>query len=192
VGLTTVLAVYGALVATAALAIELVSQWRSWSTRVEVTVSRMSLLEPGKPEEPVILFRLTNHSAHRVKVTHLSMEPVRKGGKHLFFPQPLPLGVPGPFEIPPRDSITLYQPPESLSDSNPDPDHKTRATVATSDNKQFSRSVSWFATSLRTSRRKRPEELVPNLSRNLHFGKRRSELRGPDPCLGHCTGRSSV
>lgn len=133
--MTTALAVYGALVATAALAIELVSQWRSWSTRVEVHVSRMSLLEPGKPEEPVILFRLTNHRAHRVKVTHLGMEPIRRGGMHLFFPQPLPLGIPGPFEIPPRDSITLYQPPESLSDG--DPNYKTRATVATSDNKQF-------------------------------------------------------
>lgn len=133
--MTSVLAAYGALVATAALALELVSQWRSWSTRVEVQVSSMILAKANGPDEPVILFRLINHSAHKVKVTHLGMEPLRRGGRHLFFPQPLPLGVPGPFEIPSRDSITLYQPPESLADG--DPRHKTRAIVATSDNKRF-------------------------------------------------------
>jgi hypothetical protein len=133
--MTSALAFYGAVVATAALTLELVSEWRSWSTRVEVQVSRMILAQPDRPHEPVVLFRLINHSAHPVKVTHLGMEPLRKGGRHLFFPQPLPLGLPGPFEIPPRDSITLHQPPESLADG--DPEHKTRAIVATSDDKRF-------------------------------------------------------
>jgi hypothetical protein len=135
VAVTTAIAIYAALVATAALALELVSEWRTWSTRVEVHLSRMSLARPNEPHEPVILFRLINHSGHRVKVTHLGMEPLRRGGKHLFFPQPLPLGVPGPLEIPPRDAITVYQPPESLADA--DRNHRTRAIIATSDNKKF-------------------------------------------------------
>jgi hypothetical protein len=133
--MTIALAIYASLVATAALALELVSQWRSWSTRVEVQVSRMQLARPNEEPEPVILFRLVNLSGHPVKITHLGMQPLRRGGKHLFFPAPLPLGVPGPFEIPARDSITLYQPPASVADG--DPGYRTRAIIATSDNKQF-------------------------------------------------------
>ena len=133
--MTTAIAIYAAILSTAALTLELVSEWRSWSTRVRVTLSRMALARPGQPEEPVILFRVTNDSAHPIKITHLGMEPLRRGGQHLFFPQPLPLGVPGPFEVPPRDSITLYQPPDSVADG--DPDHRTRATIATSDGRQF-------------------------------------------------------
>jgi hypothetical protein len=82
-----------------------------------------------------VVFRLINHSAHPVKITHLGMEPLARGGHHLMFPQPLPLGVPGPFEIPARDAITLHQPPESFKDG--DPRHKTRAIVTTSDDKTF-------------------------------------------------------
>jgi hypothetical protein len=133
--MTTAIAIYGAIVATAALAIELVSQWRSWSTRVEVKLDRMMLHEANRPEQPVILFTLINHSGHPVKITHLGMRPIKKGGASLFFPQPLPLGIAGPWPIPARDSITLYQPPESVDDG--DPGYKTRAIVNTSDGKTF-------------------------------------------------------
>jgi hypothetical protein len=130
-GMTAAIAMYAALVATAALALQLVSEWRSWATRVEVSVSRMKLARPDAAPEPVILFRLINHSGHQVKVTHLSMDPVRRGGQHTLFPQPLPLAQAGPFTIPPRDAVTVYQPPNLGADA--DLDHKTRAAVATSD-----------------------------------------------------------
>jgi hypothetical protein len=133
---TTAVAIYAAVVSTAALTLELVSEWRSWGTRVEVTVEPgMAVIRPGAPDEPAVVFRLINHSAHRVKITHLGVEPLRRGGKHLFFAQPLPLGVPGPFEIPSRDAITLHQPPAGFKDG--DPRHKTRALVTTSDGKRF-------------------------------------------------------
>jgi hypothetical protein len=54
---TTAIAIYAACVATAALALELVSEWRSWSTRVEVKVQPRRVLQAGQSEgEPVIAF----------------------------------------------------------------------------------------------------------------------------------------
>jgi hypothetical protein len=133
---TTAVAIYAACVATAALALELVSEWRSWSTRVEVKMQPRSILRAGQSEgEPVIVFTLINHSAHPVKVTHLSLEPIVKDGPHIFLAQPFPEGTPGPFEIPARDSIVKYQPEDTVAEG--DPNHKTRATVATSDGKLF-------------------------------------------------------
>jgi hypothetical protein len=133
--MTSALAFYGAVVATAALTLELVSEWRSWSTRVEVQVSRMILAQPDRPHEPVVLFRLINHSAHPVKVTHLGMEPLRKGGTTSLFSAAAPTRTARSI----RDSAArfdhLHQPPESLADG--DPEHKTRAIVATSDDKRF-------------------------------------------------------
>jgi hypothetical protein len=132
---TTAVAGYAALISTAALAVQLVREWRTWGTRVEVELSRRTIIGPGKPSEPAIVFNLVNHSGHLVKITHLGMEPIEKGGEAFFFPTPLPLGAPGPFEIPPRDAITLYQPPDTLGEG--DPGHKTRARVTTSDGKTF-------------------------------------------------------
>jgi hypothetical protein len=132
---TTAVAGYAALISTAALAVQLVREWRTWGTRVVVEVRRMMLASPRAPSEPVVMFDIINHSGHLVKITHLVMEPLEKGGKSSLFPQPLPHGVPGPFEIPPRDAITLYQPVDSLGEG--DPHHKTRASVTTSDHKTF-------------------------------------------------------
>jgi hypothetical protein len=130
-----VVAGYAALIATAGLAVQLVREWRTWGTRVEVKLRRMSIIGPGKPAEPAVIFELINHSGHLVKITHLGMEPIEKGGQAFFFPTPLPYGTPGPFEVPPRDAITLYQPPDTLGEG--DPHHKTRARVTTSDGKTF-------------------------------------------------------
>ena len=134
--MTTAVAIYAACVATAALALEVMSELHSWSTRVELKVRPMSILSAGQSEgEPVILFELINHSGHPVKITHLSLEPIVKGGQHLFLAQPFPEGIPGPFEIPSRDSITKWQPVDTVADG--DPNYKTRATAATSDGKLF-------------------------------------------------------
>ena len=104
-------------------------------TRVEVQLKRRTIIGPGR-SEPAIVFTLINHSGHAVKITHLGMEPIEKGGEaFFFFPAPLPYGTPGPHEIPPRDAITLYQPPDTLGTG--DPGHKTRARVTTSDGKTF-------------------------------------------------------
>jgi hypothetical protein len=133
---TTVIAMYAAVVSTAAVALELVSEWRSWGTRVVVTVHpHMVITRAGQPDEPAVVFKLINHSAHPVKVTHVGMAPLRKGGHHIFFSWPLGLPAPGPFEIPPRDAVTLHQPPEGFQDG--DPRHKTRLTVTTSDGRTF-------------------------------------------------------
>jgi hypothetical protein len=134
-GATDVIAGYAALIATAGLAVQLVREWRTWGTRVEVNLRRMSLIGPGKPSEPAVIFDLINHSGHVVKITHLGMEPIEKGGLAFFFPNPLPYGTPGPWEIPPHDSITLYQPPHTLGKG--DPCHRTRARISTSDGKTF-------------------------------------------------------
>lgn len=130
-----VIAVYAALISTAVLTLQLVSEWRSWGTRLEVDLRRMTIASPGAPPEPAVIFKIINHSGHAVKITHLGMEPLSKGGVSLVFPCPLPHGLPGPFEVPARDAITLYQPPDTLG--NGDSRHKTRARVTTSDGKTF-------------------------------------------------------
>jgi len=53
---TTAIAIYAAVVSTAALTLELVSEWRSWATRVEVTVETgMAVMRPGAPDEPAVV-----------------------------------------------------------------------------------------------------------------------------------------
>jgi hypothetical protein len=135
--MTLAVAIYAACIATAALVLELLSQWQTWATRVEVQVKpNMRILSVGQSEgDPVIVFTLINHSGHPVKVTHLSLEPIVKGGLHILLAQPFPEGAPGPFEIPSRDSITKYQPVNTVDVG--DPNLKTRATAATSDGKLF-------------------------------------------------------
>ncbi|MCW3038848.1 MAG: hypothetical protein JWM31_753 [Solirubrobacterales bacterium] len=132
---TVIVAGYAAVVATAALALELVSQWRTWATRVEVSMKRTSIVSAGAAPMLAVVFRITNHSGHDVKITHLGTGPLRRGGESMFFPQPLPLGVPGPFKIAPRDSITMYQLPGSFAEG--DPAHRVRALISTSDGKNF-------------------------------------------------------
>jgi hypothetical protein len=95
----------------------------------------MSIVGPEHPSEPALIFELINHSGHPVKITHLGLEPIKNDGQAFFFPNPLPHGLPGPHVIPPRDAITLFQPPEFLIEG--DPKYKTRARVNTSDGKTF-------------------------------------------------------
>lgn len=136
---TAGIALYAALVATGGLAVQLVREWRTWGTRLTVDVRPMRLVLPGaRPTtaaEPVVVFEIINHSDHRVKVSRLWLEPMKPGGTSSLFPSPYPRGSPGPHEIPPHDSIVLYQPRDSLGDG--EPDHRTRACVTTSDGKTF-------------------------------------------------------
>lgn len=133
---TAIVASYAALVATLALGFQMYSWAQGWRTRLKVDLQRMEITARGvSPPEPVILFGITNHSGHRVKVTHVSLAPLRKGGQHLFIPHPLPLPQPGPFEIPPRDSINVWIEPNSLGDY--DERWKTRALIASSDKRGF-------------------------------------------------------
>ena len=80
---TAIVAGYAALVATLALAFNVFSWLRTWQTRLTVDLRRMQLMTPGVGSEPVVLFALTNHSGHRVKVTHVPLKPLRRGGDHL-------------------------------------------------------------------------------------------------------------
>lgn len=133
---TAIVAGYAALVATAALVWNVLSSLRTWQTRVAVKLHRMNIVTPGAGEgEPVILFELTNHSGHKVKITHVGLDPIMRGGPHSFIPHPLGLPMAGPFEIPPRDSVTVWIKPDVLSEG--DPEYKTRALVKTSDGVQF-------------------------------------------------------
>ena len=42
----------------------------------------------------------------------------------MWIPHPLGLPVSGPFEIPPRDSVTVYVKPEVIAESEHDPSWK--------------------------------------------------------------------
>lgn len=134
---TAIAAAYAALVATLALAFNIFSWLRTWQTRLKVGLRRMMSITPGTPGpgEPVVLFDLMNQSGHLVKVTHVTLAPIRGGGKALYIPQPFPLPAPGSFEIQPRDSTTVWVRPEVLADG--DPEHKTRALISTADGQTF-------------------------------------------------------
>jgi hypothetical protein len=133
---TAIVAGYAALVATLALGFNILSTLREWQTRVTVDLKRMDLVTPGTGDsEPVVLFDLTNHSGHRVKVTHVGLGPIKPGGIPLFIPRPLGLPLAGVFEIQPRDSTQVWIEPKELADG--DPRHKTRALIATSDGSEF-------------------------------------------------------
>ncbi len=133
---TTLVALYAAVIATLSLGFQAYSWLRTRPTRLDVSLRRMNLASAdGTTPEPVLLFRITNHSGHRVTVTHLGLSPLRRGGKSLMLPQPLPLPAPGPFDVPARDSKQVWVKPATLADG--DPRHKVRARVATSDDRQF-------------------------------------------------------
>ena len=134
---TAIVAGYAALVATVALAFNFFSWLRTWQTRLKIDLRRMESVTPGDPasREPVVFFHLINHSGHVVKVTSVALAPITKGGPHLFIGHPLPLPRPGPFEVQPRDSTSVYVRPEVISDG--DPEHKTRAEIGTSDRRSF-------------------------------------------------------
>jgi hypothetical protein len=145
---TAIVAGYAAIVATGAVFVQGFTWWQSWATRVEVDIGHMHLLGPNRAPEPAIVFKITNHSSHPVKITHLSLAPVKNDGQHLLFPQPLPLGLPAPWEIAARDAITMHQP--LLKSADVDPRRKTRAQVVTSDGKTF------------RSKKIRAQELTPD------------------------------
>jgi len=132
---TTVIAIYAAVVASGALAFNVFSWWRTWATRVKVDLRRLQIFEPGAVSGPVVHFQLTNHSTHAVKVTHVGLGPVNKGDLHIWIPRPHGVAAPGPFEIPARDSVSVWIKPAELSRG--DPKHRTRAIVKTSDGRSF-------------------------------------------------------
>lgn len=134
---TAVVAAYAAVVATLAFSFQVFQWLRTWQTRVAVELRAMHMARAGQPGEPVVLFALVNHSGHRVKVTHVGLAPVKRDGMHVWIPHPLGLAAPGPFEIPPRDSVTVYIKPDSIADSEHDPNWKTRAQISTSDHRTF-------------------------------------------------------
>src|SRR3954452_12953831 len=63
---TTTIAIYAALVSTVALALGLITEWRSWGTRVGGKVQTgMAIVRPHLPDEPAVVFRLINHGTVR-------------------------------------------------------------------------------------------------------------------------------
>lgn len=121
---TAVIAIYAALVATAALLVEY-AQWRSSRTRLKVETHAgvaPILSEERDPfgnqlhkRDEVLFIQLTNRSPHAVKITHVGAISVDKKDKNgLAFTQPYPLGLRLPLEIAARDSLTLWQPRKGL------------------------------------------------------------------------------
>jgi len=137
---TTGIALYAAVIASGGLGVQLVREWRTWSTRLKVEVQpHMSRLLPGSAltgePESVVVFNVINHSNHVAKVMQVGTEPIKDDGKSLLILSPLPFGTPGPWPVEPHDSISFYQPHDTFSDG--DPSRKTRVRISTSDGKTF-------------------------------------------------------
>jgi hypothetical protein len=133
---TAIVAGYAAVVATAALVVQLVSWLSSWRTRVEVKLGRYELHTPSVGSEPVVLFRLVNHSSHEVKVTHVGFAPQKRRGTAFVITRPWPLEQSLPIPIPPRDSRDVWIKPNDLPEGL-ERDRKVRALIGTSDGKSF-------------------------------------------------------
>lgn len=121
---TSIIAIYAALVATAALGVQF-AQWRSARTSLKVQANAgVAPVRSGKQDEfgnetferrEVVFVSLTNKSPHTVKITHvgfLGADGRKKTGA--LFARPYPLSVQLPFEIPARDVLTLWQPRDGL------------------------------------------------------------------------------
>jgi hypothetical protein len=123
---TTVIAIYAAVVATAALFVEY-AQWRS--SRTQLKIETYAGVAPILSEEldghgnelhkqdEVLFIRLTNRSPHGVKITHVGAISANKDDKEaLFFARPYPLDFPLPFQIAARDNVTLWLPRNQLEE----------------------------------------------------------------------------
>lgn len=133
---TIVVAGYAAIVGTLALVFQIVSWLRSWATRVEVKLGPFEVGDLSGPGEPVVLFRMINHSEHPVKITSVGFAPQTKGGPGAVILKPFPLNQPLPIPIPARDQAQVW----TLPDKKPaflDPAGTVRAEISTSDGKSF-------------------------------------------------------
>lgn len=141
---TTITAIYAALVASAALGIQLV-QWRGGRTQVKVKVNAGVAPILGQEHDEygneisergeVLFLRLTNRSPHAVKLTHIGvMEAGRKAKRGIAFARPYPLDYRLPLEIPPRDNRTIWQPRTGLDSIA---DRRMRAVIETAAGDKF-------------------------------------------------------
>jgi hypothetical protein len=123
---TSIIAIYAALVASAALGVQF-AQWRSARTSLKVEANAgVAPVQSGDHDGygnetsesgEVVFLRLTNRSPHAIKIVHVGMQIAdRKDKRALAFAHPYPLHIQLPFEIPPRDNITLWQPRHGLKE----------------------------------------------------------------------------
>jgi hypothetical protein len=108
---TIVVAGYAALVGTLALAVQVATWFRTWATRVEVTLSPMQIIDATGTDEAIVLFRMINHSEHPVKITSLGFAPQKRGGMGAVIARPYPLGQPLPIPIAARGPGSGLDPP---------------------------------------------------------------------------------
>ena len=112
--MTSVLAVYGALLATA-LAIWQIAAWAYTNrTRVAIRISVEWLLHSGsRPPEPAAYFVVVNHSHHAIRLIGIGYEAEdRNKGHGWVLPQAFQMyGAPAPpVIIEPRDLFTTWLP----------------------------------------------------------------------------------
>ena len=136
VSITTALAAYGAILSSTTAVLGFI-QWRlTHGTRVTVSLRAAELhgWELQAPPAPVriVLVRMTNHSSHRVAITHLHLQ--RKSGSYLSIPRPQPIEEPLPVLIEPRRSKDLWVTADAMKAHLEEP---LRAYVSTDDANDF-------------------------------------------------------
>lgn len=121
--LTTGVAIYAAVVATAAGLIQL-AQWRASRTKIGIQVNPGTApIHHGKTDSlgnelaedsDVVFIQLTNKSPHPVKISTVTAVDADDKQRGFVFPRPYPLELVLPFEIPPRDNRFLWVSREGL------------------------------------------------------------------------------
>jgi hypothetical protein len=146
---TTIIAIYAAFVASAALIVQY-AQWRSSRTRLKVSVNAGTAPILSEEEDPygqklrrdgeVLFIQITNRSPHQVKITHVGVISAgRRNKKGAAFIQPYPFHAQQlPFEIPARDNVTLWQPRGGLKEWE---GRRMQASIRTAAGDDFESSV---------------------------------------------------
>jgi hypothetical protein len=105
---------------------------------VEVNLRpNMNVVSVGQapPHQAVVVIELINHSGHPVKIVGQGFLPQRRGGPGTFVPRPRGLPASGVFEIPARDSVSVWLEYGDLETL--DRKRAARYWVKTSDNRTF-------------------------------------------------------
>ena len=113
---TTAVAIYAAIVATLAVFVQL-AMWRSTRTQVRLRVNPGTGPVRGEPDgaggltaktAPVVFIEITNRSGHPVKIGQMWAVPANDSKRGIAWLRPYPEHLTFPFEIPARDSRTIW------------------------------------------------------------------------------------
>jgi hypothetical protein len=140
---TAAVAIYAAIVATAALGWQVFTWWRHHRTKVEVFVRAGEAQVDGTAERPAILVIVRNLSAYDIRIVTVVL--AQDGRALVAVPPMLPQGRPDepPGLVPPRDIRTAALEREEAVKAGLDASRPAAAWVGLASGETFSSKPTW-------------------------------------------------